>query len=266
MSTLTISHISVRSPFHEKNEDSCLVSDSLIIVADGMGGESSGDIASRIATESMASSLKEIETGALTPDEVRDLMFAAMSRADSEISDYTAAHPDSFGMGTTVLAALIGDGNVYIAWCGDSRCFLHRDGQLRSLTKDHSYIQELIDADEISVEESFTHPDSNLITRYVGGGEDTCRPEFTTHATKEGDTYIFCSDGLSGYCRPDDIENRIRANCRAQDLPAELLALAMSHGSDDDITIVTAAAGNRRPRRNSTLFGWLRHRPRPAVP
>lgn len=265
MNPLAISRVSVKSPFHENNEDACFVSDSLIIVADGMGGESSGDIASRIAVESIASSLKRIETDTLTSDEVRNLMFAAISHADKEISDYITAHPDSFGMGTTVLAAMIRDGHIYIAWCGDSRCFLYTDGHLKSLTKDHSYVQELIDRDELSVEESFTHPDSNLITRYVGGGEDTCLPEFTTHATKEGDTYIFCSDGLSGYCPSGDIENCIRANSRAQDLPSELLSVATGHGSDDDITIVTATSGAPRSRRRHTLFGWLRHTPRPAA-
>ena len=265
MNPLAISRVSVKSPFHENNEDACFVSDSLIIVADGMGGESSGDIASRIAANAMVSSLKGIDTDSLTPDEVRNLMFAAISRADREISDYIGAHPDSFGMGTTVLAAVIADGKVYIAWCGDSRCFLYTDGHLKSLTKDHSYVQELIDRDELSVEDSFTHPDSNLITRYVGGGEDTCLPEFTTHATKEGDTYIFCSDGLSGYCPSGDIENCIRANSRTQDLPSELLSLATGHGSDDDITIVTATSGAPRSHRRHTLFGWLRHTPRPAV-
>lgn len=254
MGRFTSKHISIKSRYHEKNEDSCFVSDNLIIIADGMGGESCGDIASKIAVKSIRESLRTTANATLSDKTAQESMFTAITKADKDILDYINLHPDSVGMGTTILIALMIGDRMYISWCGDSRCFLFNNGHLISLTKDHSYIQELIDENKLTVEESFNHPDNNLITKYVGGGEDICKPEFTSRNIEEEDVYIFCSDGLSGYCKPDDIRSCIDSNMGCCSLPRQLLELAVTNGSDDDITIVTVENQKFFP-----LLRWLKH-------
>lgn len=247
-------HVSAKSRFHVKNEDSFFVCDDYVIVADGMGGESSGDIASKIAVDSIADSLKTIDIEGLNSKTAKESIFNAISKADMEISNYIDSHPESMGMGTTILVAVFGKDSVFISWCGDSHCFIYDNGRLGSLTKDHSYVQELIDKNMITVEESFTHSDNNIITRYVGGGEEYCKPEFISQKKEQDDLYIFCSDGLSGYCRLEDIRNCIYSNKRISDIPDKLLNLALNRGSDDDITIVASAVKNEK----NSIFGWLK--------
>lgn len=255
---LIVHSASNKSRYHALNEDTFHVSENLIIVADGMGGESSGDVASKIAVETVIRLLSQDIIAGISDEKIPELLFSAISEADNAITAYINDHPDSIGMGTTILIGVVRGINEYIAWCGDSHCFVYNKGDIKSLTKDHSYVQELIDDKKITVEESYTHPDNNLITRYVGGGVETCRPEFIKYSIKDGDVLIFCSDGLSGYCMIDDIKDCIFQNGCTHDLPSQLLDLAFRHGSDDDITVVTAATEEQLPRRRSSLLGWLK--------
>lgn len=250
-----------KSRHHFNNEDHCLVCDDYIIVADGMGGQCAGDMASRIAVESIASVLAEGLSNASSEYEIRELSDKAIRCADTAISEYVMANPDSFGMGTTVLLAVRKDDMLFISWCGDSHCYTYKDGKIKSLTKDHSFVQELIDSGHITVEESFTHPDNNLITRFVGGGEDACVPDFCMHRMADSEIIILCSDGLSGYCKPDDIARLITRKCDVDVLPEHLSELAVRSGSDDDITIVVLAPDNHATARSSrSIFGWFRSR------
>lgn len=250
-------HTTAKSKYHEKNEDSCFIGDGFVVVADGMGGESCGDIASKIAVETTARMLADACEEAAGGD--MELLFSAVYAADRNISVYADEHPESMGMGTTMLIMTHKNRHISLAWCGDSRAYVYRDGRLHSLTKDHSYVQQLIDDGKISVDESFTHPDNNLITRFVGGGEETCIPEYTTCEADDSDIIILCSDGLSGYCRDKDIEREIATNQDLSTLPARLKELAARHGSDDDITIVVLSAGGRNAgHRHFALFDWFR--------
>lgn len=257
----TVRSFTAKSRHHESNEDHCLVCDDYIIIADGMGGQCDGYMASRIAVESIASILSGALSGVSSECEIRELSDRAIRRADSAISDYVAENPDSFGMGTTVLLAVRKDDMLFISWCGDSHCYTYNDGKIKSLTKDHSFVQELIDSGHITVEESFTHPDNNLITRFVGGGEETCVPDFCTHRVADSEIIILCSDGLSGYCKPDDIARYVTRKRDVDVLPEHLSELAVRSGSDDDITIVVLAHGNRAAVKNSrSIFGWFKNR------
>ncbi len=248
-----------KSLYHEKTEDAYNVGDNYIIIADGMGGECNGDVASKIAVETILNILKAKSIETLTTEEIQKLMFTAIAEADRHILNYINQNPESYGMGTTILLLLYVHSTLYLAWCGDSRCFIYRKGILKSLTKDHSYVQELIDRKEITVEESYTHQDNNLITRYVGGGEDTCRPEFTSVVWQPEDIIILCSDGLSGYCRDEAICKKISFNTDMPNLPKELMELAIQQGSDDDITIVILCQNETALKTNSSsLFKWFK--------
>jgi len=244
---------------HKINEDNHFVCDDYIIVADGMGGECDGDIASRVAVESIVSVLAQNISGISSESDIKELSYKAICCADSNILEYIDRNPDSFGMGSTVLLAVRKDDSLFISWCGDSHCYVYNNDCLNSITKDHSYVQQLIDSDRITVDESFTHPDNNLITRFVGGGAETCIPDFCSHKIVDSELVIFCSDGLSGYCKQRDIAEVIANNRDVTRLPERLSELAIQHGSDDDITIVVIAPKSfKSGNSGGSIFGWLK--------
>ena len=224
-----------------------------------MGGESDGDVASRLAVESIDAILSQNISKVSSEKEISELLSKAVDRADSKISDYIEDNPDSFGMGTTTLLAIRKKDDLYISWCGDSHCYTYKEGKVSSITKDHSYVQQLIDSGHLTVEESFTHPNNNLITRFVGGGEGICIPEFCKYHVSDSELIILCSDGLSGYCKAEDICKTIRNNQNLQELPRQLSDLAVSHGSDDDITIIILAPKTYMANRTAKSFlGWFK--------
>lgn len=248
-----------KSKLHTNNEDSHFICDDYVIVADGMGGESDGDIASRIAVECIGSVLSQNISKVSSETDISELLSRAVGKADSKISDYIENNPESFGMGTTTLLAVRKNDDLFISWCGDSHCYTYKGGKVSSITKDHSYVQQLIDSGHLTVDESFTHPNSNLITRFVGGGEETCVPDFCKYHISDSELVIFCSDGLSGYCKVEDICKTIRKNQNLQELPKQLSDLAISHGSDDDITIIILAPKTYvAPGTSHSLLGWIK--------
>lgn len=251
--------LTTKSTLHDNNEDNYSIGDGYVVVADGMGGECDGDIASRIAVDAITDALSGKIPGSASESYIKTLAFAAIGNADAGISGYIDNNPDSFGMGTTVLLSIIKDNRLYISWCGDSHCYCYSKGHVRSITRDHSYVQELVDAGEITEDESFSHPDNYLVTRYVGGGGETCRPDFKVFEVSDNDLIIMCSDGLSGYCRLDDIAETVSSVEDLSELPGKLTNLAVSHGSDDDITIVVLVPESYMPGKPSdTFFGWLK--------
>lgn len=250
--------ISSKSCLHKNNEDNYFISDDYVIIADGMGGECDGDIASRLAVDAIASVISEGSPEMSTESDIRKMLDNAIYRADSKILEYIENNPGSFGMGTTVLLTIKNGDCLYIAWCGDSHCYTFDKGRLNSLTKDHSYVQELIDSGEITVAQSYAHPDNNLITRYVGGGVESCNPDFCIHRPSASEIIIMCSDGLSGYCQLNDIEKVVSSNTDVSQLPKQLRDLAVSHGSDDDITIIVLVPQSDASIRHEDFFGWLK--------
>lgn len=255
----TVYSYTKKSSLHPNNEDNHFICDDYIVIADGMGGESDGDIASRIAIESTVPILSQELSSESSDSQIKEISARAIYTGDSKILEYVDEHPDSFGMGTTVLLAIRKCDNLYISWCGDSHCYLYKNGKVSSLTKDHSYVQQLIDSGNISIEESFTHPNNNLITRYVGGGHKTCIPDFCTHQISDNEIIVLCSDGLSGYCKHNDIAKEIRRVTSMVELPKVLSDLAMRHGSDDDITIVTLIPKSYSPHRTlDSKLDWIK--------
>lgn len=245
--------ISEKGQSHKLNEDSHVVGDEYIIVADGMGGESSGEVASKLTIDTVSEILDRDLPCAVDESEIKNLLFLAIMKADSEILRYVSEHPDSVGMGNTIVVMIRKFDKGHVAWCGDSRCYLYSEGHLRGITKDHSYVQELIDENKISVKDSLTHPDNNLLTKFVGGGEDTCVPDFISFDMSKDTSVILCSDGLSGYCLDEEIEREISSS-NDIDIPSRLVQLAIRNGSEDDITIVSMTPKRTR----KSIFDWFR--------
>lgn len=254
----SIHSLSSRGLSHSVNEDNHYEGNDFIVVVDGMGGESAGDVASKIVVESISCGIKDLDLSGKEDKEIEILMKSLIQNADEEIGRYVDANPESLGMGSTVLLAYHHGDRVYVSWCGDSRCLLYRQGIVTPLTKDHSLVQQLIDSGRITEEEAFSHPDNNIITRYAGGGKETCDPDFLRHDLDSEDLLIFCTDGLSGYCLNSEIAQCVDSH-EESELPEALKSLALSKGSEDDITIVTMGRNFKGGSQNKIRKrkGWL---------
>ena len=217
---------------------------ALLIVADGMGGANAGEVASAVAIDSISHTFSpEAVTKAANDDEkTSELLTTAIKEADKAINMHMFDHPDTAGMGTTIVLCWVKGDKAYTAWCGDSRCYLYNDKGLQPLTKDHSYVQELVDRGEITEEEAFTHPDNNVITRGLGEFDAAGMADITVTDVKAGDMLLLCSDGLCGYCTNEMI-GKVMADSKSNidTCAANLQQLALDVPGDDNICIVLAS-------------------------
>lgn len=216
---------------------------SLLVVADGMGGPKAGEIASALAIDTIreaftAEATEEVSDSASGID---NLMTTAIIQADKVINERILKEPDTAGMGTTIVLCWLQPNQARIAWCGDSRCYILHKGELRLLTKDHSYVQELVDSGKITEEEAFNHPDSNIITRGLGDFDTEAKPDLKSVEIEPDDTIMLCSDGLCGYCTDDQIAEVMHQSDATPGKQAErLMQLALDAGGYDNISVVVA--------------------------
>lgn len=191
---------------------------ALLVVADGMGGMNAGEVASEIAINTIRE--------CFSPDKITDeivktrftiekYMKGVIVEADKRIREFAKENPESRGMGTTIVIAWLFDGNLYVSWCGDSRAYIYNPTTgLFQISKDHSYVQELVDAGKISKEDAFDFPDSNIITRSLSDSSPKANPDCLLMPQKlcDNDIILLCSDGLNGMIRDQEIESIISAN------------------------------------------------------
>lgn len=217
---------------------------ALLIVADGMGGANAGEVASAVAIDSISRTFSPQAIADTDNDDlkIRELLMTAIKDADKAVNMHMIDHPETAGMGTTIVLCWVKGDKAYTAWCGDSRCYIYNDKGLQPLTKDHSYVQELVDRGEITEEEAFTHPDNNVITRGLGEFDTSGMADITVTDVKAGDMFLLCSDGLCGYCTNEMI-SKVMADSKADiDVCANSLQqLALDVPGDDNICIVLAS-------------------------
>lgn len=217
---------------------------TIMVVADGMGGENAGEVASGIAvmTVKKVFTRKAVEQAVLT-GRIEELMKKYVETANEAINTKANQDPSTYGMGTTIVACWIVNEIAHVAWCGDSRCYVYNPLYgLQTLTKDHSYVQELIDSGKITEKEAFTHPDSNVITRGLGDIDVITTPDMIDRRLEAGDTLILCSDGLCGYCPNQSLEGVLSRNYTdVKRCTESLLNLAMDKGGYDNICIIVAS-------------------------
>ncbi len=214
------------------NEDSGYASDNLLIVADGMGGHVAGEMASATVTAILAG------LPIADSEDVLTQLADAVDEAQLEMRHIIAEQPDFRGMGTTVTVVCWQGDRASIAHVGDSRAYMLRAGELLRLTKDHTYVQTLVDAGQISAEEAATHRRRNLLIRAIDG-VNTVEPDLSIREVHAGDRIMLCTDGLSGVL-PDD---RIRELLSRSDPPGAVTALvdaAIERGAPDNVTCVVA--------------------------
>jgi protein phosphatase len=218
---------------------------TLLLVADGMGGAASGEVASQMAIETV---YDHLERGWCADDSTSPEQFATHLREAIEATNlriYTAARerPEHKGMGTTATAVGVLGDHVYIAQVGDSRAYLIRNGEATQLTKDQSLMQRLVDAGELTEEEAEKSERKNIILQALGPDQKV-KVDLTHQGVRRGDVIVVCSDGLSGQVKKEEIAGIVAAPDK--DLVAasgELIDLANQRGGPDNITVVVARLG-----------------------
>jgi serine/threonine protein phosphatase PrpC/uncharacterized membrane protein len=216
------------------NEDSAFAGPRLLAVADGMGGHAAGEVASAAAI----AALEQLDGLGVDAGDPEEALRDAMSDANRTVRDMVAADAELEGMGTTVTAVLVDDEYAWLAHVGDSRAYLYRDGALSQITRDHTFVQQLVDEGRIAPEEASTHPQRNLITRVLDGRE-TLDLDFDRLDLVPGDRLLLCSDGLSAV-----VSDRSLAEVLAGTTPDEavrrLVDLALRGGGPDNVTCIVA--------------------------
>ena len=205
----------------------------VFVVCDGMGGHVGGKQASSIAVKSIIEHLKKEKY-----DQPMQALNDALQFANMQILGYAKEHPELRGMGTTACIVLLQDTEAYIAHVGDSRIYLYmgKEQQLHRVTKDHSYVQTLVDAGQITDEEAEHHPNKNRILKALG-----IKPELVPTCNvlhpKNGDCFLICSDGLNGMITDSTIEGVLKQNIPLADKGERLIQLALEAGGHDNITV-----------------------------
>ena len=217
------------------NEDSYLVASPLFAVCDGMGGHAAGEVASSIAVETIA------KLAPSSPDAAQ--LAAAVEAANAAIIEAAAQGVGRPGMGCTATVAYIEGNTIAIAHVGDSRAYLMHDGVLTRITRDHSYVEELVDAGEITADEARIHPNRSVITRALGSDPAMYADHFQLNI-EEGDRLILCSDGLSSMIPDSEIENIAVKSSTAQMCTDNLVDAALAAGGADNVSVVVVDVVN----------------------
>lgn len=229
---------------------------ALLVVCDGMGGMNAGEVASDLAVKTIK---ERFSADLLTPKVLASPMAyvkETIIAADSAIKAHGKAHPETEGMGSTIVMAWMLDKKVYVGWCGDSRCYCYNSqtGLVR-LSHDHSYVQELVDDGKLTEDLAFDHPNSNIITRSLGDPNGTARPDVKEYDLHNGDILMLCSDGLCGCLRDKEIEEQIAAHQTSmQDCRDALWQADEAAGWHDNVTIALAqvVSGGMAPQSPAT--------------
>ncbi len=203
---------------------------SLFVVADGMGGHDAGEVASRIAVETVC---EEMRKGAKTDRDPQGLVELAVQRANNEVRREGASKKSD--MGTTLSVALIADNTAYIANVGDSRVYWIENGSITQITEDHSLVAKLVAVGKLTREEARGHPRSNLLYRTIGNDE-TVKVDTFQVALKKGGSLLLCTDGLWGEVADQEIHKVFAAGSDAKTACATLVQMANENGGKDNIT------------------------------
>jgi serine/threonine protein phosphatase PrpC len=209
---------------------------SLYIVADGMGGHQAGEVASRLAVETIRARYYSSETG-----DPAAALVGAFQEANRTIFEESKGDASLLGMGTTGTALVIRAESAYFAHVGDSRAYLFREGELRQITQDHSLVGEMLRSGLISKEDARTHPQRNVITKSLGAqiAVQVDTPS-TPLAVQDGDVFLLCSDGLFALVVEEDMKEALQSRTPAEACK-QLVDLANSRGGTDNITVQVIA-------------------------
>ena len=239
------------------NEDSVALDEAgrIAVLADGMGGYNAGEVASGMASERVKNELgQRLKPLGATPTdaEIKTALLDAVDSANREVYDAAMSHPEYAGMGTTLVVAVYRGDKLWLGHIGDSRAYRFRDGHLEQLTRDHSLLQEQIDAGLITAEQAAYSMHKNLVTRAVGVDE-IVELEIHDHSVEAGDVLLMCSDGLSDMLSDDQIAQLLRTNDSLPGAGAMLVQAANAAGGRDNIAVVLVRA---KPGSGALARSW----------
>jgi protein phosphatase len=223
----------------------------LLTVADGMGGHNKGEVASYLGVAAVA---KEIVPQLLFKDEASkfvDILSASMKNANEQILKNASEHKECEGMGTTMTSAIIEGNRIFISHVGDTRAYAISEEKLAQLTKDHSYVQELVDRGEITPEQARHHPQKNVITRVVGYHEDM-EVDTYEYGLGETDRILLCCDGLVSHVENQEIADIVLNSFTTSKACRDLVRVANDRGGTDNISVIlTPPISKLRPEPRS---------------
>ena len=216
----------------------------ILAVADGMGGHAKGEVASKLATKEMCKVWVESFSKIAVPELFNETDFESVlekgiKKANEEILEYTSKNPEASGMGTTSVCAIVDDrGRVTIANVGDSRAYVISDKSgIRQETKDHSFVQGLLDKNEINEEEARNHPNKNMITKAVGLSP-SLEPDIKTVQLKNDESLLLCCDGVNSHLSDDDIKKIVQETPNPQHACKKIVDMANDRGGSDNISLI----------------------------
>ncbi|MCD7866485.1 MAG: Stp1/IreP family PP2C-type Ser/Thr phosphatase [Clostridiales bacterium] len=235
MKICSLTDIGIR---REMNQDYFFLSEepvgrlpNLFIVADGMGGHKAGEFASRCAVETMAAAARTAQDA-----DAVGVLTACVTQANAELNRYAQQHPETKGMGTTIVAAVLNGRHLTTVNVGDSRLYLIGD-DIRQITRDHSLIQEMVRMGEMDEESARIHPDKNIITRAVGVSPFVETDIFETDV-EPGERILLCSDGLTNMVSDETILQILNDDRDLDEKTEYLIELANNNGGRDNITVI----------------------------
>lgn len=216
------------------NQDSGYSGYQLHFVADGMGGHAGGEFASALASQRIA----QIDAIYATPDDAGAALLNVILEANQTLTETVANHPELAGMGTTFSGLMFVDEQAVVGHIGDSRVYRYRDGELTQITKDHTFVQRLVDLGRITPEEALVHPRRNVIMRVLGDTNDVPQLDVDVLDVHPGDRWLLCSDGLCGYVSDEIVARNLGSSESAEEVTEVLVGEALEAGAPDNVTVV----------------------------
>lgn len=221
---------------------------SFAVVCDGMGGANGGNVASAIAIKVISDRIVDTYREGMSETSLRNMLESAVSAANIEVFDAAMENLELRGMGTTVVAAIADEEQVFIAHVGDSRGYMITPETMEQVTRDHSIVQAMVEKGQLTQSEAKNHPRKHFLTRALGV-EETVECEFTQAAFPAGGVFLICTDGLTNMVETDDIYAVIRASS-FEEAPDKLISAANMAGGSDNITVVLMAGENYSVKSN----------------
>ena len=220
----------------------------LLAVADGMGGHAKGEEASKIALNAIA---RAVIPELFNDTPFTELLEKGIQNANQDILDYTAKYPESSGMGTTSVCAVVKGNEVHLANVGDSRAYVVSDDEIRGVTKDHSYVQALVDEGKITQAEAREHPKKNIITKAVGISPSV-EADKSILTLGSDESLLLCCDGVIAHLTDEDIHKIINDSPDPQSACQKIVDTANERGGSDNISLIILSAGGPDTKENES--------------
>ena len=215
----------------DNNEDFFFAGGKLLVIADGMGGHNAGEVASKMAVDTVVSLLENAE------GDYEKLLIESIAEANKNVFEMASGERE--GMGTTIDIGICDSGKLYLGHVGDSRVYVIRNNAAVKITEDHSYVEMLLKKGEITPEEAENYPMKNMITRAIGVGKEV-EGDFYEFSLEAGDKILFCTDGLTNMVSDEEIADIVGKSESAEKAASALVERANAAGGKDNITVIVA--------------------------